>query len=160
MDDLTMYWGLASIPIILALVEIIKPWVADKRAYPLLAVICGIVWNIGMGLVLHVPIAHSAILGVLSGLSACGMYSVGSTFNLGVAAKKTTTAPAETTPEQSDVDAFRQTYTAYLKELVTRWGGIDPETKQSMDDAWVERKVNLAVDMFVKKQLPPNFPYL
>lgn len=83
-----IYFGLASIPVILALTQVVKPFIADKRFYPVIAVFLGLIFNIGVGYSIGADIAQSSVLGVLAGLSASGLYSTGATLTAGEAAKK------------------------------------------------------------------------
>lgn len=76
MTDLQGVVGLAGAPVVAALVEaVVKPFVSDKRVYPVSALILGIVWNVGLALIMDTAVAPAAVLGVLSGLSASGLYS-------------------------------------------------------------------------------------
>lgn len=86
--ELTNLWGLASIPLILALVNILKPLVPDKRWYPLIAVAIAIGLNFIIGVPIGAPWSACLIFGIVAGLSACGLYSSGATIKLGAAAKK------------------------------------------------------------------------
>ena len=86
--DLGSMLGVGSVPVVLAVVQFLKPFIDDKRFYPLVGMIVGVAFNILVGLALSLPIAQTALVGILAGLGASGLYSFGSTLSLGNAAKK------------------------------------------------------------------------
>jgi predicted RND superfamily exporter protein len=70
--------GLAGAPVVLALVAAVRQAVnLPTRFLPLLAVALGVAWNLGLkgADVPDINWGTAAILGVLSGLSASGLYS-------------------------------------------------------------------------------------
>lgn len=79
--ELQDWVGLGGIPVIVALVQLAKPFVPDDRFHPLLALAFGIVWNtllaLAMGAALPEQIARAALIGVVLGLAASGLYSGG-----------------------------------------------------------------------------------
>lgn len=79
--ELQDWVGLGGIPVIVALVQIAKAFVLDDRFHPLLSLAFGIVWNttlaLAMGAVLPEQIARAALIGVVLGLAASGLYSGG-----------------------------------------------------------------------------------
>ncbi len=79
--DLNQLWGLGLIPLIVALVEVCKQFIPDKRFYPLIAVILGMAGNVGIGWAIGESLIVAAILGLIAGLAACGLYSTGATIN-------------------------------------------------------------------------------
>lgn len=85
--DLTQLWGLASIPLIIGLIEVFKQFVADKRFYPLFAVVLGILINVGIAYGIGESFILAAFMGTIAGLASCGLYSTGSTLAKGESAK-------------------------------------------------------------------------
>lgn len=69
--------GLAGAPIVAAFVSVlVKPFVSDKRFYSPAALLMGLLWNVGIAAaVTQTNIAEAAILGVVTGLAASGLYS-------------------------------------------------------------------------------------
>lgn len=77
MIDPTQLYGLSGVPIVIALIELCKradPTV-DPRWWPLLALVTGVVWNLGVAAVLTLPLGPAALVGVVVGLTASGAYS-------------------------------------------------------------------------------------
>jgi hypothetical protein len=77
-----------SVPIILALVQVIKGLVPDSRWYPLVAVAFGLLINVGCIWALNPSLSalilvYAVIQGLMAGLSASGIYSAGSTLKEG-----------------------------------------------------------------------------
>ena len=81
--ELLDFVGLAAIPYIVGLVELVKPFVADKRLYPLIAVAFGITLNEVLAWQLGNGYALATLLGVATGLAASGLYSAGATVRSG-----------------------------------------------------------------------------
>lgn len=77
MDDLQALRGLAGTPVVLALVQLLKGVVPDTRWHPLLALAGGIGWNLALAAVYAQPLGPAALLGVIVGLVAAGVYSGG-----------------------------------------------------------------------------------
>lgn len=73
--DTTNLFGVAAAPIITALIEAFKPWVSDKRWWPLVAIALGIVWNVVVGVQTLGDLRIAVIYGVITGLAASGLYS-------------------------------------------------------------------------------------
>lgn len=71
--------GLAGVPVIVAAVELVKPFVADRRFYPLIALALGLVVNLGTALALDTDPRRALLLGLVAGLAASGLYSQGKT---------------------------------------------------------------------------------
>ncbi len=71
--------GLAGVPLIVALVQVAKAWVADERYYPLMALVMGLGLNVGVALARGRDVPTALLLGVAAGLAASGLYSQGKT---------------------------------------------------------------------------------
>ena len=70
--------GLASAPIVAALLQVAKPTLSlPTRFTPAAALILGVAWNLGVraGELTDISWASAAMLGVMAGLSAGGFYS-------------------------------------------------------------------------------------
>lgn len=77
MDELI---GLAGAPVVMALVAVLRQAITIPDRYtPLLALALGIVWNVGLRAadMTESTYAVAAVLGILSGLAASGLYSGG-----------------------------------------------------------------------------------
>lgn len=71
--------GLGGAAVVVALVEAAKlawPGLAP-RWYPLLALACGVLWNVALAALLGTELSRAAALGVVVGLAASGLYSGG-----------------------------------------------------------------------------------
>lgn len=79
---------LGSVPIIIGLVQLFKIWVTDTRYYPVIAVLCSFVINLFTGWMINVTWAVSLLAGLIAGLAASGLYSIGSTVKEGDQADK------------------------------------------------------------------------
>ncbi len=75
--ELSDFWGLAGLPFVMALVQVVKAYVDDKRAYPLVAMAFGIAINLAVGFQTGVSPLLAVLLGVVVGLAASGLYSSG-----------------------------------------------------------------------------------
>jgi hypothetical protein len=74
--------GLIGIPIIVALVELVKrtsPPDTPVRIYPLVSLVFGLALNMGVAWYQHTDIGLAAIVGLVVGLAASGLYSGGRT---------------------------------------------------------------------------------
>lgn len=84
--------GLSGIPFILALTQLLKPFIGDTRWYPVIALAFGLALNIAIAWVLgadnRADILAAAILGIMAGLAASGIYSGVSTLKEGPMADK------------------------------------------------------------------------
>jgi hypothetical protein len=79
-EETSTYAGMAAVPVIMALVSVlVKPFISDERIYPVAALVLGLGWNIGVALVMNLPLVPSVALGVVVGLAASGLYSGGKT---------------------------------------------------------------------------------
>lgn len=75
--EIEQLWGLAGVPVVVALVQASKPWIKDKRLWPWAGIFWGVLLNLGLAYVLHLDYATAAIVGVVVGLAASGLYSGG-----------------------------------------------------------------------------------
>ena len=71
--------GLAGVPLIVALVQVAKAWVAEERYYPLMALGMGLGLNVGVALARGRDVPTALLLGLVAGLAASGLYSQGKT---------------------------------------------------------------------------------
>lgn len=75
--------GVAGIPLIIALVEALKPYIRAKRLYPVVAIVLGLALNLlaafGLGASTRAEWVAASIWGVVTGLAASGLYSAGAT---------------------------------------------------------------------------------
>ena len=72
-------FGLAGVPVVLALVELVKRTVEPPGRYvPLISVLIGVAFDVlvGMGL-LGLPPGAAVLTGLIVGLAASGLYSAG-----------------------------------------------------------------------------------
>ena len=74
--DVSTFVGLAGVPFITALVQLFKPWLADKRLMPVAAIILGVAINLAF-MVPGANIALTVMVGVVAGLAASGLWSAG-----------------------------------------------------------------------------------
>ena len=81
--ELLDFVGLAAIPFIVGLVELVKPFIADKRFYPIVAVTIGVILNLIVAWQLDTGYVLAVLLGALVGLAASGLYSAGATIRAG-----------------------------------------------------------------------------
>ncbi|GIW09055.1 MAG: hypothetical protein KatS3mg061_0112 [Dehalococcoidia bacterium] len=75
--DLQELIGLAGVPVIVALVQLVKPWVSDSRWHPWLAVGWGVGLNLAAGVLLGNDPARTVLTGLVAGLAAAGLYDSG-----------------------------------------------------------------------------------
>ncbi len=85
MIDINLVVGMAGVPFILALTQMVKRFVADERYYPIISIVWGIVINVGIiwgfTLATRQDIVVAIFTGVVAGLAAAGMYSAVTTFH-------------------------------------------------------------------------------
>ena len=75
--ELSDFWGLAGLPLCIALVEVVKGYWTDKRAYPLVAMAAGVIVNVAIASRSGADPLLAVLLGVVVGLAASGLYSSG-----------------------------------------------------------------------------------
>lgn len=68
-----------SAPIIVGVVQALKGFIPDARLYAPIALLLGIVANVGIAYARHADPVEAAVAGMLAGLSAAGLYSGGKT---------------------------------------------------------------------------------
>jgi hypothetical protein len=73
--DVSQFYGLAGVPVVVALVEVFKRWVTDDRWWPILAVFFGVGLNLMLAGILKTPLAPAVVIGVVVGLAGSGLYS-------------------------------------------------------------------------------------
>jgi predicted RND superfamily exporter protein len=73
--NLASYVFLGSIPIIVALVQVFKVWILDSRFYPMLSIVFGLIFNIGIAWRLGIDLTSAIVMGIIAGMSAAGLYS-------------------------------------------------------------------------------------
>ena len=78
--ELTDFVGLAAVPVIIGLVEIVKRWIADDRWYPLIALLLGVAINAAIAYQTGTDYLLAVLIGIVAGLAASGLYSSGKTF--------------------------------------------------------------------------------
>lgn len=73
--------GLIGIPVVLALVELVKRTFPDLpvRFYPVVSLLFAILINVGAAIYQHEDLGVSIIAGLVVGLSASGLYAGGRT---------------------------------------------------------------------------------
>lgn len=69
--------GPAGVPVIVAVVEVAKPWIGDQRFWPLVAVGAGMTLNVALAALLTQSLPAGALTGLVAGLAAAGLYSAG-----------------------------------------------------------------------------------
>ncbi len=94
--------GLGGMLLIVALVQLFKPFVKDTRYYPLIAIAWGLLINLlaawGLGITARADWVVAFIMGILVGLAASGLYSAGSTLKEGDMANKSLRIGTPTPP--------------------------------------------------------------
>lgn len=74
MDEL-VWVGLGGAPVVVALTLIVKPFVLDRRFWPIIALVWGLAINVGWAWARGTDLATAVALGVMSGLAASGLWS-------------------------------------------------------------------------------------
>jgi hypothetical protein len=69
--------AIGTAPVITALVQLVKPFVKRDDWFGPLALLFGVLTNVGAGLATGGNVAESFAAGVLAGLAASGLYSTG-----------------------------------------------------------------------------------
>lgn len=75
--DVQQMYGLLGIPVVVGLTQVVKQAFpqADNRFWPAVSLALGVALNLSVGAVLGLPLGSSALLGLVVGLSASGLYS-------------------------------------------------------------------------------------
>lgn len=73
--------GLAGVPLLMALVALIKTTIPElpARYYPALSVTLGVGWNVGLTYLLGTDHYVGALIGMVAGLAAAGLFDYGKT---------------------------------------------------------------------------------
>jgi hypothetical protein len=75
--------GVGATPVVTALVQAVKPFLPEEgkgagaKWPPLVSVVTGVIWNVGVSAAMGTDLAVGAIVGVTVGLAAAGLYSAG-----------------------------------------------------------------------------------
>lgn len=73
--DVMQFWGLAGVPVIAGVVQALKGYIPDKRAWPILSLVFGVALNAGIAVNTGGNMVLGVLLGIVSGLAACGIWS-------------------------------------------------------------------------------------
>lgn len=73
--DIGTFVGLGGVPIVIALTQAAKGYIRDKRAWPFIAILLGVVWCVIVRLASTGDIKQAAVEGVIVGLLASGLFS-------------------------------------------------------------------------------------
>ena len=81
MESIDQFLGLAGVPVIAALLQVVKPFITDDRYYPPAAIILGLAVNVGIAATqTNTDWALAVLLGIVTGLAASGLYSQAKTY--------------------------------------------------------------------------------
>lgn len=70
--------GMGGVPVVVALVAAFRvAFAVEARWLPVASVAAGVLWNVGAAYVLHTDLGTAVLYGVLTGLTASGLYSGG-----------------------------------------------------------------------------------
>lgn len=70
--------GMAAAPVVAALLQVVKPYLRDPRSWPIAAIVLAVGWNVAVNASTAALAWHAAaLLGVMSGLAASGLYEIG-----------------------------------------------------------------------------------
>jgi hypothetical protein len=72
--ELIDYVGLFGVPVIIGLVQALKPWLS-KEITPLVAIVLGVLLNLAVAWRLDTDPVLAVLLGIVAGLAASGLYS-------------------------------------------------------------------------------------
>lgn|GEM_PF-4148366 len=80
MDPVSFY-GLAGVPVVLALVQLFKVTFPTLAAHfwPAIALGVAVVFNLGLAALMGAPLPGAILVGLVTGLSASGLYSYAKT---------------------------------------------------------------------------------
>ncbi|HEX5417739.1 MAG TPA: hypothetical protein VFZ25_18940 [Chloroflexota bacterium] len=75
--DPQSFYGLAGVPLVVALVQLVKVSepALPEHYWPAVALLVGVVFNVGLALAMGTGLAAAVLVGVVTGLSASGLYS-------------------------------------------------------------------------------------
>lgn len=79
--DLKQLVGAGSVPVLVALVELVKSLfpALDGRFYPTIAVVFGLLFNEALAYLLQADYGVAAVIGLIAGLAAAKLYEYGKT---------------------------------------------------------------------------------
>lgn len=78
--NLAEFSGVSGIPVVIALVEVFKTIVPDRRFWPVLAIVLGVLWQTSVAFALggagdSLFVIRETLNGIVIGLAASGLYS-------------------------------------------------------------------------------------
>ena len=76
MENTSLLFGLAAVPVIVALVQVAKNFVEDARFWPIIAIVVGVLWNVAVASITNQPLALAGLTGGVVGLAAAGLYDI------------------------------------------------------------------------------------
>lgn len=100
-DATAALYGLSGVPLVVALVQVVKiGWPAmGKRWYPLVTLLIAVGWNLTLGYLDGVNLGLAAVLGVVTGLAASGLYTHALTvFGSATSASSSSSPPSPASP--------------------------------------------------------------
>lgn len=69
--------GLGGVPVVVAMVGLVKALGLATNWAPLVAVVAGVAWNVGLAPLVPGGVYPLVLQGVLAGLAAAGLYDLG-----------------------------------------------------------------------------------
>ena len=75
MMEYSDFIGLAGIPIITGLIQIVKGFAIPDKVLPIIALVLGITLNVAIAASLGNEILLAILIGIVTGLAASGLYS-------------------------------------------------------------------------------------
>lgn len=69
------FLGLSGVPVVIGLTALTKPFLPDKRLWPVAAMLYAILWSLLLSVILHTDPINACAVGVITGLTANGLYS-------------------------------------------------------------------------------------
>ena len=76
-SELQQLIGIAGVPVIVALVQVLKPWIKNADTYPLISCAMGVALNMAIAYFMRENRVEAAAAGIIAGLAASGLYEVG-----------------------------------------------------------------------------------
>jgi hypothetical protein len=98
--DPRSFYGLAGIPVVLALVQVIKVGLpgVDGRVWPAVTLGVAVGFNVGLAALIGSDPGLAALVGLVTGLSASGLYSQGKVLGAGLRVLAPTPIPENPGP--------------------------------------------------------------
>jgi len=78
--DIGTFAGIGAIPLIVALVYVARAYITDPRAWPILAVVLGVIWCVAVRTFLGDTWQQGVLEGIVVGTMSSSAWSVGKTF--------------------------------------------------------------------------------